>query len=100
MVKLLSTLDRATGAVLKSNPRYIPSYKSCFQPFIHEIHRVLTKGTSAEVQIVLRPTVVSGISSTSRIPLETFLANKDMGRILLRRGGETIAAGESCLVHP
>lgn len=27
------------------------------------------------------------------IPLETFSANKDMGRILLRRGGETIAAG-------
>jgi len=75
MVKLLSTLDRATGAVLKSNPR------------------VLTKGTSAEVQIVLRSTVVSGISSTSRIPLETFATNKDMGRILLRRGGETIAAG-------
>jgi len=74
-VKLLSTLDRATGAVLKSNPR------------------VLTKGTSAEVQIVLRSIMISGISSTSRIPLETFAANKDMGRILLRRGGETIAAG-------
>ena len=59
---------------------------------------MLTKGTSAEVQIVLRSTVVSGISSTSRIPLETFAANKDMGRILLRRGGETIAAGESCLM--
>ena len=66
--------------------------------FIHEIHRVLTKGTSAEVQIVLRSTVVSGILSTSRIPLETFAANKDMGRILLRRGGETIAAGESYLI--
>ena len=98
MVKLLATLDRATGAVLKSNPRYI-SYKPRFRPFIHEIHRVLTKGTSAEVQIVLRSTVVSGISSTSRIPLETFAVNKDMGRILLRRGGETIAAGKSCLVH-
>ena len=60
---------------------------------------MLTKGTSAEVQIVLRSTVVSGISSTSRIPLETFATNKDMGRILLRRGGETIAAGESCFVH-
>jgi len=53
----------------------------------------LTKGTSAEVQIVLRSIMISGISSTSRIPLETFAANKDMGRILLRRGGETIAAG-------
>ena len=97
-MKLLSTLDRATGAVLKSNPRYIPFYDMLPAFFIHEIHRVLTKGTSAEVQIVLRSTVVSGISSTSRIPLETFAANKDMGRVLLRRGGETIAAGESCLV--
>lgn len=69
-------------------------YKSHFQRFIHEIHRVLTKGTSAEVRIVLRSTMVSGTSSTVRIPLETFAANKDMGRILLRRGGETIAAGE------
>ena len=67
--------------------------------FIHEIYRVLTKGTSAEVQIVLRSTMASGISSTSRIPLETFAANKDMGRILLRRAGETIAAGEPCLIR-
>ena len=57
---------------------------------------MLTKGTSAEVRIVLRSSMVSGILSTARIPLETFVANKDMGRILLRRGGETIAAGECC----
>lgn len=62
------------------------------------MHRVLTKGTSAEVQIVLRSTMVSGISLVTRMPLENFAANKDMGRILLRRGGETIAAGESFLV--
>lgn len=99
MVKLLSTLDRATGEVLKSNPRYIPSISHASSLLFMKIHRVLTKGTSADVQIVLRSTVVSGVSSTSRIPLETFAANKDMGRILLRRGGETIAAGGSCLVH-
>ena len=95
-MKLLSTLDRASGAVLKSNPRYIASIS--FHRFIHEILRVLTKGTSAEVRIVLRSTMVSGITSTARIPLETFAANKDMGRILLRRGGETVAAGEACLI--
>jgi len=75
-VKLISTLDRASGKVLKANPR------------------VLTKGTSAEVQITLRSTQVSGsVAVTRGIPLETFTNNKEMGRILIRRGGETIAAG-------
>ncbi|KDR83447.1 hypothetical protein GALMADRAFT_54609 [Galerina marginata CBS 339.88] len=75
--KLISTIDRSSGKVLKENPR------------------VLTKGTSAEIQISLRHTQVSGSSLTTRgIALETFSANKDMGRILIRRGGETIAAGK------
>lgn len=57
-------------------------------------HRVLPKGTSAEVQIALRHSQVTGNAQTARgIPLEPFAANKDMGRILIRRGGETIAAG-------
>ncbi|TFK29225.1 EF Tu GTP binding domain-containing protein [Coprinopsis marcescibilis] len=76
--KLVSTLDRATGHVIKANPR------------------VLTKGTTAEIQISLRSTAVSGAPSNIRgVPLEPFAVNKDMGRILIRRGGETIAAGES-----
>ncbi len=38
---------------------------------------------------------MSGHSGTTgAIPLETFKSNKEMGRILLRRGGETVAAGE------
>ncbi|KAF9057447.1 EF Tu GTP binding domain-containing protein [Panaeolus papilionaceus] len=76
-LKLISTLDRATGQVTKNNPR------------------VLTKGTSAEIQIGLRGTQIGSSSSTNvrPIPLETFANNKDMGRILIRRGGETIAAG-------
>jgi len=74
--KLISVIDRATGKVLKANPR------------------VLTKGSSAEVQITLRNTQLAGLPSTARgIPLETFSTNKDMGRILMRRGGETVAAG-------
>jgi len=37
---------------------------------------------------------IGGISSPILgIPLETFSANKEMGRVLIRRGGETIAAG-------
>ncbi|KAF8204864.1 P-loop containing nucleoside triphosphate hydrolase protein [Pholiota molesta] len=75
-LKLISTIDRASGKVLKANPR------------------VLTKGVSAEVQIALRSVQVAGASQISRgIPLEKFSTNKDMGRILIRRGGETIAAG-------
>ncbi|KAH9938501.1 uncharacterized protein B0H18DRAFT_1205725 [Fomitopsis serialis] len=74
--KLLATLDRAAGTVVKKNPR------------------VLTKGASAEVQISLRPSGTSGPSAKAQpIPIEPFSVNKDMGRILIRRGGETIGAG-------
>ncbi|KAF8640104.1 hypothetical protein AX17_001340 [Amanita inopinata Kibby_2008] len=74
--RLTSILDRATGRVTKTNPR------------------VLTKNMSAEVEITLRTTSMSGsLSRVRSIPIEPFSANKDMGRILLRRGGETVAAG-------
>ncbi|KAH9999507.1 P-loop containing nucleoside triphosphate hydrolase protein [Russula vinacea] len=73
--KLKATLDRASGAVTKQNPR------------------VLTKGASAEVQIAIRQTTFGATSTRSTvIPLEPFSTNKEMGRILIRRGGETIAA--------
>lgn len=55
---------------------------------------VITKGASAEVQIALRNIQIGAVEQTSRgIPVEPFATNKDMGRILIRRGGETIAAG-------
>ncbi|TCD66818.1 Hsp70 suppressor, GTPase facilitates ribosomal subunit dissociation [Steccherinum ochraceum] len=74
--KLLCTLDRASGTVIKTSPR------------------VLAKGVSAEVQITLRSTTMSGPAARAQpIPLEPFSANKEMGRVLVRRGGETIAAG-------
>ncbi|KIN95679.1 hypothetical protein M404DRAFT_1007284 [Pisolithus tinctorius Marx 270] len=74
--KLVATIDRASGSVVKKNPR------------------VLSRGTSAEVEITLRGGTLSTPSVTGRpIPLEPFSVNKDMGRILVRRGGETIAAG-------
>ncbi|KJA24590.1 hypothetical protein HYPSUDRAFT_136017 [Hypholoma sublateritium FD-334 SS-4] len=76
--KLISIFDRGTGKLIKASPR------------------VLTKGASAEVQITLRNLQVSGVSQVARgIPVEPFSINKDMGRILIRRGGETIAAGTS-----
>ncbi|KAF9246907.1 P-loop containing nucleoside triphosphate hydrolase protein [Melanogaster broomeanus] len=75
--KLVATLDRAVGSIAKRSPR------------------VLTKGTSAEIEITLRGDTLSGPGAVARpIPIEPFSVNKDMGRILLRRGGETIAAGE------
>jgi elongation factor 1 alpha-like protein len=50
---------------------------------------------SADVEITLRVTGMSDPNSKARaLPLEVFAANKDMGRILVRRGGETIAAGK------
>ncbi|KAJ7667697.1 EF Tu GTP binding domain-containing protein [Mycena polygramma] len=69
--KLIATLDRTSAKIVKSSPR------------------VLTKTSSAEVQITLR----TAGSSVRSIPVEPYAANKAMGRILVRREGETIAAG-------
>lgn len=57
-------------------------------------YRVLTKSVSAEIQITLRSTTISGPTARAQpIPLEPFSVNKEMGRVLIRRAGETIAAG-------
>ncbi|OCF36633.1 elongation factor 1 alpha-like protein [Kwoniella heveanensis BCC8398] len=69
------------GLVVKKNPR------------------VLQKGTTATVELTLRPNNGNGSSNSTSskapsIPLETTADNKEMGRVLIRRGGETIAAGE------
>lgn len=53
--------------------------------------RVLQKGAHATVELTLRATSAS--SRTPTLPLETAADNKEMGRVLIRRGGETIAAG-------
>lgn len=74
----LELVDRTTGAVIKKNPR------------------VLSKGMSAKVRITVRGGTLSDASggvTTSKLAVETFKENKDMGRVLLRRNGETIAAG-------
>ncbi|KAI0637926.1 EF Tu GTP binding domain-containing protein [Trametes polyzona] len=74
--RLISVLDRSNGSVVKNKPR------------------VLTKNMSAEVEISLRNATYSGPASRALpIPLEPFSVNKEMGRILIRRGGETIGAG-------
>jgi elongation factor 1 alpha-like protein len=66
IIKLIEVLDKSTGQVTKRNPR------------------VLTKGMTAKVQVKL---------SQRPIPLETFKDNKQLGRIMLRKDGETVAAG-------
>ncbi len=53
---------------------------------------MLQKGVHAQVEITLRNATQSHRAAS--IPLETAARNKDMGRVLLRRGGETIGAGE------
>ena len=74
--RLISVLDRSNGSVVKNKPR------------------VLTKNMSAEVEVSLRGSVYSGPASRALpVPLEPFAVNKEMGRILIRRGGETIGAG-------
>ncbi|KAE8540977.1 hypothetical protein D1P53_002330 [Cryptococcus gattii VGV] len=57
---------------------------------VKERPRVLQKGATAMVELSLRPSSAGRISS---IPLETATDNKEMGRVLIRRNGETIAAG-------
>src|SRR5258708_8792977 len=73
---LIETIDRHTGATIKSKPR------------------VITKNAVARVQIHLKAT---SLLKQPVLPLELFNTNKTMGRILLRRGGETIAVGRSSL---
>ncbi|CDO74289.1 hypothetical protein BN946_scf184663.g10 [Trametes cinnabarina] len=74
--RLIAVLDRSNGTIMKNKPR------------------VLTKNMSAEVEISLRSSTYSGPASRALpIPIEPFSVNKDMGRILIRRGGETVAAG-------
>ncbi|TDL29764.1 hypothetical protein BD410DRAFT_40053 [Rickenella mellea] len=75
-IRLIAIRDRVTGAATKTSPR------------------MLQKSTSADVQVTLRTSSMSGPSARAQpIPIEPFAVNKDMGRVLLRRGGETIAAG-------
>lgn len=63
--ELIATLDLKTGAILKQKPR------------------VLSRGVTAKVRVTLaQPT-----------PLEPFAVSRDMGRVLLRMHGETVAAG-------
>ncbi|KAH9850047.1 hypothetical protein C2E23DRAFT_905383 [Lenzites betulinus] len=74
--RLISVMDRSNGSIIKNKPR------------------VLTKNMSAEVEISLRNSTYSGPASRALpIPIEPFSVNKEMGRILIRRGGETIGAG-------
>lgn len=75
ILKLIALIDRVSGVIVKSSPR------------------VLVKNTSADVQITLRSGTIPSSLGTRPIPLETFAVNKEMGRILIRRAGETIAAG-------
>lgn len=64
--KLVSILDKATGQVVKSRPRH------------------LTSGQTAVVEIALE---------SRAIPMELFKNSKELGRIVLRKEGTTIAAG-------
>ncbi|KAL7320896.1 hypothetical protein PS15m_000738 [Mucor circinelloides] len=66
VIKLIEIIDKSTGEVTKKNPR------------------CLSKGMTAKIQIRL---------SQRPIPLETFKDNKQLGRIMLRKDGETVAAG-------
>ncbi|WVO14086.1 hypothetical protein L204_101714 [Cryptococcus depauperatus] len=58
---------------------------------VKERPRMLQKGATARVEISLRQS--ASTSKTPDIPLETAADNKEMGRVLIRRNGETIAAG-------
>lgn len=63
--KLLSQLNKSTGEVQKKHPRF------------------LSKNTSAIVEITV----------TKPISLELYSECKELGRVMLRVGGATIAAG-------
>lgn len=64
--KLVATIDKGTGEIVKKSPRH------------------LAKNTTAMVEIKL---------NGRAIPLETFKDSKELGRVMLRKGGDTVAAG-------
>lgn len=63
--ELIATLDIKTGQVLKQKPR------------------VLGRGVTAKVRI----------TTSQPLAIEAFTNNRDLGRVLLRLHGETVAAG-------
>ncbi|KAJ1721307.1 hypothetical protein LPJ53_004161 [Coemansia erecta] len=63
--KIIETLDQRTGEVVKRRPRHI------------------RKGATARVEI----------RSETPVCLEVFKESKELGRVMLRKNGETIAAG-------
>ncbi|KAJ1729850.1 hypothetical protein LPJ61_003325, partial [Coemansia biformis] len=63
--RIIEILDQRTGEVLKRRPRHI------------------RKGATALVEI----------TTEARVCLELFQDAKELGRVMLRKGGETIAAG-------
>uniref|UniRef100_U9V464 Elongation factor 1 alpha-like protein n=1 Tax=Rhizophagus irregularis (strain DAOM 181602 / DAOM 197198 / MUCL 43194) TaxID=747089 RepID=U9V464_RHIID len=66
ITKLVTILDKSTGEIVKKNPRCLPKASSA----------------TVEIKLTNRP-----------VPFETYKENKELGRIMLRKGGETIAAG-------
>jgi elongation factor 1 alpha-like protein len=64
--KIVATLDKSNGQVLKNKPRH------------------LTSNQTAVVEVLLEDRA---------IPLEQFKASKELGRIVLRKDGSTMAAG-------
>ncbi|WWC69235.1 uncharacterized protein I206_103172 [Kwoniella pini CBS 10737] len=75
-LNLPSTISNLINILDNKNPNII----------IKKNPRVLKKGMLATIELTLR-------NLNQKIPLETINENKEMGRILLRRNGETIAAG-------
>lgn len=86
--KLISISEK--GQVIKNKPRSVSSYNTSARRQA-DSNRVLQRGTTALVEITLRAS--SNSSRAATIPLETAADNKEMGRVLIRRSGETIAAG-------
>ena len=73
LTELVATLDKSTGAVIRKKPR------------------VLSSGSTVQAVISLQRG--GGHGQSSGAPIEEFKNNKEMARILLRRDGETVAAG-------
>ncbi|PWN39216.1 hypothetical protein IE81DRAFT_350372 [Ceraceosorus guamensis] len=74
ITSLERTIDAKSGSTLKAKPR------------------VLSRGSTAEVRISITPTQTSKGSSAG-VPIEIFAKSRDMGRVVLRLAGESVAAG-------
>ncbi|KAI8873085.1 hypothetical protein GQ42DRAFT_47313 [Ramicandelaber brevisporus] len=91
--KLVAVLDKSTGEVTKQKPRHLSKNTTALveiQLSKDEPTSLISTATSAQSS---RDQSIGSYARTSALCLEPFNISKEFGRIAVRQGGHTIAAG-------